>query len=44
MVCVDLHYQNRYEHGTAREHFEWGIKGTQVTLMSYALDTNAFSR
>jgi hypothetical protein len=44
MVCVDLRYQNRYEHGTAREHFEWRIKEKQVTLISYALDTDAFSR
>lgn len=40
---VVLEYQTRYERGEAREHFEWRISESGVTLTSYRIVTLALT-
>jgi hypothetical protein len=42
-VRVALDYETDYEHGAAREHFEWRIKGKAVILTSYDVVGGALS-
>jgi hypothetical protein len=43
-VRVGLDYETRYEHGEAREHFEWRVEGAQATLIAYRVESGALSR
>jgi hypothetical protein len=42
-VRVALDYETAYEHGAARERFEWRIKGEAVILTSYYVEADALS-
>ena len=40
-VHIGLQYETIYEHGAAHEDFVWRIAGTQATLTSYAINSDA---
>ena len=40
-VRLAMDFETRYEHGTAREHFEWRASRAKVSLMSYSVRADA---
>ncbi len=40
-VRITMDFETRYEHGAAREHFEWRASGAKVSLMSYRAGADA---